>query len=71
MDVMDVFIWDNNVSVETNYNHWKHMNDKEHRDYDEEVYSDKKSWKVFEKLIKRGKTSKNGIFLHKLAFSGN
>ena len=35
---MDVFIWDNNVSVETNYNHWKHMNDKEHRDYDEEVY---------------------------------
>ena len=51
MDVMDVFIWDNNVSVETNNNHWKHMNDKEHRDYDEEVYSDKESWKVFFNLF--------------------
>ena len=60
---MDVFTWDENVSVETNYNTWKHMNDKEHRDYDEKVYSDKESWKVFFNLFQdkirsaRGTTS--------------
>lgn len=49
---MDIFMWCNKSSTESNYHRWKHMNDVEHRSHNEKLYSNEKSWEVFSNMFK-------------------